>query len=113
MSRPASHKLSSMMFRLSKNRDDLYRQWHRYTGLPTLDYDEIVENIECKIIDAEAMLTHTCCGCGGERLLYTCDEDRPGVHVPENGLCLMEIDECQSCVTWYNSCECEGGDGHE
>ena len=76
-------------------RRELYKDFHRFSGMPTLEYDEILEQIECQIIDIEVMLTETCEACGGEKLGYPCDDDSPGIHVPENGLCLNELEDCE------------------
>lgn len=82
----------------------LRQEAERFTGMPTLDYDEILEEIECKMIDIESTLSFTCCGCGGERLAIT-----EGVWVPENGLCAKELDECHDCP----STSCDLTDPHQ
>ena len=42
---------------LLNRRNELYREWHRYAGMPTLAYDEILEAIGKRIIAVEKELT--------------------------------------------------------
>lgn len=77
---------------LIQKRNLALQELNRFTGLPTLEYDEIVEELECKIIDFESQLVSTCEGCGGEIV----PEEIDRLHYePENGLCAKELDSCE------------------
>ena len=79
-----------------KDEDDI----KNLLGLPTSDYDEIIEaenkDMELHKDNQELDKVHpedmpTCDGCGGQKEHPTKEFTYP----PENGLCAMELDECE------------------
>jgi hypothetical protein len=80
-----------MVKQLLAERKKLYTELERFSGMPTLEYDEIVEDLVNKITEIEEQLTTTCSVCGGEKLLYGAGSDEiqgmSGLYNPRNGLC--------------------------
>ena len=73
----------------------LYRELHRFTGMPTLEYDEIIETVTDQIWVVESKMTRTCEGCGGEIFMYEINDECFGIYIPENGNCANELPECE------------------
>lgn len=69
----------------------LVQKIESYSGLPTLEYDEIVDKLQYEIELLEQKLMHTCEGCGGEVI----NQDITVIHIPSNGWCAQELDECE------------------
>jgi len=70
---------------------ELIEEYEKYTGLPTLEYDAIIEKIVAKVVIIEEQMLTTCDCCGGEIIPSNINE----LHfVPENGLCAKELDDC-------------------
>ena len=64
----------------------------KFIGMPTLDYDPIIQSLENQIIEVERQLLKTCEDCGGEIIPDGIDLL---ILVPENGLCAGELPECE------------------
>lgn len=77
---------------LIQKRNLALQELNRFTGLPTLEYDEIIEKLESEIIGIEHQLVSTCAGCGGEIIPNEIDKLH---YEPENGLCAKELDSCE------------------
>jgi len=77
-----------MKEKLLAERKRLYAEFERFSGMPTLEYDSILDDLERKIKQIEEQLTTTCRECGGEKMLYGAGSDEiHGMHNPPNGLC--------------------------
>ena len=75
-----------------KLRAMLMGEVERFSGMPTLEYDDIIEDLTNRIIIVEKRLVKTCSGCGGEII----PEDIEVLHYePANGLCAMELESCE------------------
>ena len=70
---------------------ELIKKYEKYTGLPTLEYDEIIKGIVADVIIIEKQMLTTCDCCGGEIIPPSIIELH---YVPENGLCAGELDDC-------------------
>jgi len=77
----------------------LVQRIESYMGMPTTDYDHLIEEAQKELTEIEESMLETCEGCGGEIIPSTIAE----VHipewgmlsfVPENGLCAMEYHYC-------------------
>ena len=68
----------------------LVQKIESYTGLPTLEYDKIIDELTYKVEQLEQQLMHTCEACGGE----VQNDFITVIHIPENGWCAQELDDC-------------------
>ena len=68
---------------------ELHAEHERFTGMPTLEYDEILQSIEEEILELEPLVFRTCPGCGGEHANL-----ETHFTIPENGNCAGELPEC-------------------
>ena len=84
--------MNPLMKKELKEREDLLNEIERFTGLPTLAYDDIIEELESRVLDIEYSMVKTCEGCGGEIIPDEIDELH---YIPENGLCAGELDSCE------------------
>ena len=76
---------------MNNKRLKLMKEYEGYTGLPTLNFDKIIEGIVDEIITIETQMLRTCGCCGGESIPLEINE----LHFePENGLCAGEFDDC-------------------
>ncbi len=92
------------------NRKKILEEIERFSGMPTLEYDEIIEALHDLLIIAEKQLMETCEGCGGE--IIPAELENETVHfIPENGWCAMELPECMSSVCDVAVCETVSPDG--
>ena len=66
---------------LAKRRE-LYKDSHRFSGMPTLEYDEILEQIECQIIDIKP------CSPKPARLAVVKSWATPATTTPQESMCL-------------------------
>lgn len=73
-----------------KRRAEVITEIERYTGLPTLEYDDRIEALEYQAILLEKQILQTCDCCGGEVI----PEGIILIHTPENGLCAQELEDC-------------------
>ena len=74
--------------KLLMERKRLYDEVERFSGMPTLEYDDILRDLERKIVQIEEQLTETCDVCGGEKLMYgPANKMVYGLYDPPNGLC--------------------------
>lgn len=78
--------------KLLKQRTELLEKREPYLGMPTLEYDEIIEGLEDKIVQIERQLMRTCDECGGE---IAPDIEGEWLSPPENGWCAEELDGCE------------------
>jgi len=78
--------------KLLKQRTELLEKREPYLGMPTLEYDEIIEGLEVKIVEIERQLMRTCDECGGE---IAPDIEGEWLSPPENGWCAEELDGCE------------------
>ena len=78
--------------KLLKVRKNLLEQMDKFIGMPTLDYDPIIQSLENQIIEVERQLLKTCEDSGGEIIPDGIDLL---ILVPENGLCAGELPECE------------------
>lgn len=78
----------------------LIQRIESYMGMPTTDYDHLIEEAQKELLMIEESMLETCEGCGGEIIPSTIAD----VHipewgmlcfVPENGLCATELPECE------------------
>ena len=80
------------MDRLLAKRRELIDERERFVGMPTLDYDPIMEDLTDKIVEIETSMVQTCEGCGGEIIP---DQIEHLNYEPENGLCNQELLSCK------------------
>lgn len=69
--------------------EELHAEHERFSGMPTTEYDEILQRIEGHILELEPLTFRTCPGCGGEHTNL-----ETTFTIPENGLCAFELREC-------------------